>query len=198
MRKYDIVVARYNEDVEWVNEFSDSKFNLKIYNKGEDNISVDAIKLENLGRDPHTFITYIIDNYNDLPDYVVFLQGNPFDHQKNVIDVIKNHNNEDYVFLSDHVIDESIVSWYEHLVELTAVMTYPNMRRYSLSETSNVILGSETPNKCRFAAGQQYIVDKKYILNRDIDFYKNVLEHFKLDFVLPWHIERLWFNIFKF
>lgn len=198
MIKYDIVVARYNEDLAWIKELNDPKFNLKVYNKGEDNISVGHIKLENVGRDPHTFITYIIDNYENLPDYVIFLQGNPFDHQKNVIESIKNHTDQDYVFLSDHIIDESMVSWYDHLVEPNHIMEYPDMRRCSLLETSNAILGLETPNKCRFAAGQQYIVNKKYILNRDINFYKTILERFKIDFVLPWHIERLWFNIFKF
>ena len=137
-------------------------------------------------------------NYYSLPEYVVFLQGNPFDHYKNVIETIKNHDNQEYICLSDHVIDEKIDSWYEHLVEPTAIMPYPNMRRCGLRETANAILGSETPNKCTFAAGQQYIVNKKFILNRDIDFYRNILERFKIDFVLPWHVERIWFNIFKF
>jgi hypothetical protein len=77
-------------------------------------------------------------------------------------------------------------------------MPFPNMKRFRLKETANAILGSETPEKCTFAAGQQYIINKNYILNRSHDFYKVILERFKIDFVLPWHVERLWFNILKF
>ena len=198
MKKYDIVVARYNEDISWVKELTADKFNFKIYNKGENNIDFDSTPLQNFGRDAHTFITYIVENYNNLPEYIIFLQGNPIDHYSNVIQTIKMHNDEPYVCLSDHVIDEKIDSWYEHLVEPNATMPYPNMVRCGLRETANAILGSETPEKCRFAAGQQYIINKQYILNRDLDYYKNILERFKIDFVLPWHIERIWFNILKF
>jgi hypothetical protein len=198
MKKYDVVIARYNEDVSWLKELDSDKFNFKIYNKGEDNIEFESIPLENFGRDPHTFITYIIEHYDNLPEYVVFLQGDPICHHKDVIATMNNHANEPYVCLSDHVIDETIISWYEHLVEPTAIMPYPNMRRCGLRETANAILGSETPSKCTFAAGQQYIVSKNYILNRNIDFYKNLLERFKIDYVLPWHVERLWFYIWKF
>lgn len=196
MIKYDIVIARYNENINWVEELNDLKFNIKVYNKGNKNIDIDSIQLENIGRDPHTFITYIVDNYYDMPDYVVFLQGNPFDHCGNVIEKIKNHNNDDYVCLSDHIVDESIISWYDDLIEPNIILP-TSMRRYSLLETSNAILGNETPNAVKFSAGQQYIIDKKYILNRDIKFYKNILKRFEIDFLLPWHIERLWFNIFK-
>lgn len=197
MKKYDIIIARYNEDLSWVNELDSNKFNFKIYNKGDDNIEFESTPLENFGRDPHTFITYIIEQYDNLPEYVVFLQGDPICHHKNVINTINNHTNEPYVCLSDHVIDESIVSWYEHLVDTKMPNPYPEMRRCSLLETANAILGSETPIKCTFAAGQQYIIHKNYILNRSVDFYKNLLERFKIDYVLPWHVERLWFYIWK-
>jgi hypothetical protein len=198
MKKYDVIIARYNEDVSWVKELDSNKFNIKLYNKGEQNIEIESISLENFGRDGHTFINYIVENYNNLPDYVIFLQGKPFDHCKNVFEMIKNHTDEPYVCLSDHVIDENINGWYEHLVEKDSSMPFPNMKRFRLKETANAILGSETPEKCTFAAGQQYIINKNYILNRSHDFYKVIIERFKIDFVLPWHVERLWFNILKF
>jgi hypothetical protein len=198
MQKYDIVIARFNENLDWINDINRDDINIKIYNKGEDDINFKSTKLENFGRDPHTFIIYIIENYDNLPEYVVFLQGNPIAHHKDVINTINNHVNEQYICLSDHVIDEHIVSWYENLVDTKMPDPYPNMKRYSLIDTSNAILGTETPIKCTFAAGQQYIVNKKYILNRNIEFYKNLLERFKIDYVLPWHVERLWFYIWKF
>ena len=74
---YKIVVARYNEDIEWITDN-----NKIIYNKGIPlNINNEYI-LENIGRESETYLRYIIDNYDNLPDVVVFTQGNIKDHCK--------------------------------------------------------------------------------------------------------------------
>jgi hypothetical protein len=198
IKKYDVVIARYEENLGWVEFLDPDKFNIKIYNKGGENLELDYVKLRNLGRDAHTFITYIVENYNSLPEYIIFLQGDPVFHCKDVIEIIREHKEENYVCLSDHLIEESSDSWYDNLVEPNSIMINPGMRRFSLRESSSYILGPEAPNLYKFAAGQQYIVNKKYILNRDLEFYENILGQFEIDFVLPWHLERMWFNIFKF
>jgi hypothetical protein len=198
IQKYDVVVARYNENLDWLKDLDENKFSIKVYNKGEENVDLIFRKLENLGRDANTFVTYIVENYSNLPEYVIFLQGDPIAHCKDAIQIIRNHTAEDYVCLSDNLIEEGPDSWYENLVEINPDLSGPNMSRFSLKETSISILGEETPGLYKFAAGQQYIVNKKYILNRTLDFYENILERFKIDFVLPWHLERMWFTIFKF
>ena len=82
----DIVVARYNEDVRWLSSYIRSDYNIKIYNKGptkvelEENESLSIYTLPNIGRETHTYLHYIITNYHNLPDRVIFTQGNPFDH----------------------------------------------------------------------------------------------------------------------
>jgi hypothetical protein len=59
----DIVVARYNEDVSWT-----SDKNVTILDKSNGTI-------HNIGRESHTYLTYIIENYENLPDIVFFTQG---------------------------------------------------------------------------------------------------------------------------
>lgn len=76
------VVARYNEDISNFAEFND---NLMVYNKGNDDISPKINrkyikKVPNLGREAGTYCNYILDNYDNLPDYMIFTQGNPCDH----------------------------------------------------------------------------------------------------------------------
>lgn len=73
-----IVIARYNESVEWCNEFK----NVIVYNKGEKlkNIKHNVIELKNVGREGHTYYKHIYDNYENLSDYTIFLQGKPFNH----------------------------------------------------------------------------------------------------------------------
>lgn len=70
-----LVVARYNEDISWL---GDVKIPYLIYDKGD--VSPDGIKAGNIGLDPETYLSFIIENYDSLPDRVFFTQGNPFDH----------------------------------------------------------------------------------------------------------------------
>jgi hypothetical protein len=75
---YKIVVARYNEDINWLqNEIS----NCIIYNKGLDLGINNQIFLPNVGRESETYLRYVIDNYFNLPDVVIFTQGNISDHR---------------------------------------------------------------------------------------------------------------------
>lgn len=90
----DIVVAHYNEDIKWVNHLNHNnirnifvyhkKKNTKIFSKrnnlGTTNNKVINKQLPNIGRESHTYLTYCIDNYDNIPEFVYFLQGNPFAH----------------------------------------------------------------------------------------------------------------------
>jgi hypothetical protein len=76
------VVARYNEDISNFMQFKD---NLMIYNKGKDDINLNIDKkyiknVPNLGREAGTYCNFILDNYDNLPDYMIMTQGNPCDH----------------------------------------------------------------------------------------------------------------------
>jgi hypothetical protein len=49
----------------------------------------------------------------------------------------------------------------------------------------------------RFGAGQQFIISKELIHNRPLQFYQDILDWFPDNFLLPWHLERIWEYIFK-
>ena len=89
--KYHIVVSRYNENINWTKVFD----NVIIYNKGTkiENLK-NQIYLKNVGREGHTYFRYIYDNYDDLKDYTIFLQGRPFDHSPNLIQKLNTYINE--------------------------------------------------------------------------------------------------------
>ncbi|MBI9111182.1 DUF3431 domain-containing protein [Maridesulfovibrio ferrireducens] len=72
------VVARYSEDLEWV---KDLHCFATVYNKGE-TVVEGAVSLPNIGREAHTYLTHIVRNYSDLPEFTVFLQGAPFFHME--------------------------------------------------------------------------------------------------------------------
>ena len=207
--KIKIVVSRYNEDVEWTNQFN----NVIIYNKGEPTNNIDIISqtthpiknLANVGREGHTIYNYIYENYGDLDEYIIFLQGNPFDHSPNLIENIKNIEN---LVLENPVLENPVL---ENPVLENPVLESGSLKNHHnpisfqyLSETcanSNFINEINLHWKCRnihntyiqlfkteqkiteienipfhFCEGSQFIVSKTTVLKRPIEFYKNIVD----------------------
>ena len=96
-----IVVARYNEDI---SSFIPYNNNLMVYNKGVNDINP-AINqkyvkiVPNLGREAGTYCNFILDNYENLPNYMIFTQANPADH-------VAFGNNEDTFKVLDKIFHE--------------------------------------------------------------------------------------------
>ena len=71
-----IIIARYNENLEWLSKYKE--FKIIIYNKGN-NCDFDeaskVINLPNIGRESHTWLHHIVSNYDQLDDVNIFLQG---------------------------------------------------------------------------------------------------------------------------
>lgn len=78
-QKYEIVIARYNEPIDvWKPFFPITT----IYNKGPNNLNIASIPLDNVGRESHTYLYHIIDNWDNLADTTLFTQCNlSFDHK---------------------------------------------------------------------------------------------------------------------
>jgi hypothetical protein len=166
-----IVVARYNENVEWTTPFP----NVILYNKGdkfEDNYN--EIVLPNVGREGHTYYTHICDNYDTLADYTIFLQGNPFDHSPHIIENLHKIINSpglniDFGFLSERIFRSNLSGdFYHHGLPL--IDTYEKLFN-ERKENMEFIFG----------AGAQFIVSKKRILNRPKEFYTKIVEMLQTD-----------------
>lgn len=108
---HDIVISRYTENIDW------SRFlqaNVIIYNKGFDNIShllqkknLSIIKLENIGREGHTYLHHIINNYETLKNRTTFLQADPFCHSPNIMELLcESDNFEPIQSLSQYYTDK--------------------------------------------------------------------------------------------
>ena len=75
-KNIEIVVARYQENIDWLSEYYPF---VTIYNKGDSDFP-EQKKLDNVGRESHTYLTHIIDNWDNLADKTFFCQGNVSDH----------------------------------------------------------------------------------------------------------------------
>lgn len=72
-REFEIVVAKYKENLNWLIPYLR---HVTIYNKDESNLRSEWIHLPNVGRESHTYLHHIIQNYDDLADMTLFTQGN--------------------------------------------------------------------------------------------------------------------------
>lgn len=161
-----IIVARYNEDIEWTKQFQ----NVIIYNKGNQIANnYNEVLLNNVGREGHTYYKYIYDNYDNLADYTIFLQGYPFDHSPNIIcNLNKYINNKelniDFEFLSECVFHCNL-SGCNHHFNLPLIDIY-----------EKIFNERKTNMDFYFGAGAQFIVSKKNILNKPKEFYLKIVE----------------------
>lgn len=71
------IIARYNESIGWLHPILNQCL---IFNKGATLGLANETKLKNVGRESETYLRYIIENYDNLPDICVFSQGGIKDH----------------------------------------------------------------------------------------------------------------------
>jgi hypothetical protein len=74
-----IILARWVKDISWSDQYANERV---VIQKGEDT--------PNIGREPHAYIWYIINNYDKLKGVYFFLQDDPRDHCPNIHDEITN------------------------------------------------------------------------------------------------------------
>lgn len=76
-----IVVARYHEDCSWLLSLKDV-YHICVQNKGDDDVPDSFVtkKLPNIGLDQYCYLDFIVTNYDDLPDMILFTQANIVQH----------------------------------------------------------------------------------------------------------------------
>jgi len=172
------VICRYNEDLSWTKEL---KIPVIIYNKGEAlDEEYHAIDIENVGRESEAYLRFIVDNYDKLPHRIVFLQGDPNCHFRNVLEFLEKPNKNGIFFMSDFnpVCDE--IGRPHHFEELP------------LKQILRELEMDDSHDSFHFSAGAKYLVPRKYILNKSIFWWMNAYEVHKNNKTAPWAFERLW------
>ena len=94
MSKRINIIARYNENLDWVENLDGD---VLIFNKGENYIwPYEVINVENYGREAETYVNAIIHLFETKKinkyDELVFLQGNPTEHYNLLFEALKKEN----------------------------------------------------------------------------------------------------------
>ena len=183
-----VIVARYKENLDWVNKL---QHDFIIYNKGNDwPYEFKRDDVENQGREPETYLRAIIENYEKLNNYnfMAFLQGNPFDHCSDVLEIIDEYNDlEKYSFLSNtfgkcdfekiyyygntstNMIDTLLKGNYDDVPGIMKTLYLINFFGISLSSCS-----------WGYSCGAQYIVPTTMILKKSKKWWIRVYEIYRI------------------
>lgn len=194
-----MVVARYNEDVSWA-----KKYNSVIYNKGSD--LPDSIKLDNVGREAHTYLRHIITNYHDLEETIVFVQGDPFekfsDGKTIDFDSLFYIDEEGYSGDLHDLSSERWGEWASNREDFTILEwkgKISNPKGYRLKDWWETTTGEAYTRSRSVFWGANFSVKREFVLKRSLESYISIYNTLLHDHtpVEAHYCERTWFNIFS-
>lgn len=211
MKSKQIVIARYKEDISWsIGIDSD----ILIYNKGNDGLSagnsnIEIIETPNVGREAKTYLDYIISNYYDLPQKIIFTQGHPNDHVSDdfvnkFIEFLDSDKNFEYFsvgILRIEKTDQPSI-WKESGNLPHGYWT--NRHNEDSPCISGIIkrFPEAIESGWEFGAGAIFGVSKKLITKNNIEFYKDLVEYLDnsenvINPIEAHVLERMWKLIFN-
>ncbi len=186
------VLSRFKEtDNHWYYTLVNNNYSVIVYNKYSG-----ANLINNVGRESHTYIHYIIQNYSNLPDEILFSQYDPKDH---FIHASKEQRDDSVnVFLNSYLYNfigirpgqfpytaarVRKVQWVKTCNKL--------FNRFTQSDVNSLISTGSTLNGI-------FRVSKNAILKRPLSFYKKCIK--LLDYsshpIEGYFFERIWRFLF--
>ena len=189
----EIVVARYNEKLNWLNDPPFNKYPVIVYNKGvnEDFTKTKMIEkiitLPNVGREGHTFLYHIIHNYDNLANITCFFAGSIDTEQKFkkasvVLDEIENNNKKTVLACSNYKnIQQELYSF--NLDKYFSAYTDNNITNDTNLELSKIRpFGKwykhhfgDIITTC-FAINMVFSLSKDDILKKPKEYYENIIK----------------------
>lgn len=154
-------------------------------NLPKDTYQVNVMKDPSL---PLSYLKYILENYQDLPEYVLFLQANPF--QFTTLPKEK--------FLTTLREEPSILFDKTQWIQLLRAngQGFPHHPGLPIAEAfSKVFPSLKVPPVFEFSAGSQFMTTKARIQAHSKGFYEDLLKKIKAKEIDNFTIERLWFLI---
>jgi hypothetical protein len=212
----EIVVARYNENLDWVEQEPFIRHPIVVYNKTDNDNFVKShnikrtINLSNVGRESHSYFYHIIENYDNLADVTIFLPGsvdldNKYNRAKSLVNSVEktnkttiscNHEN-DYVNANyDFKIDNYLSSHKNNQsANMDSSIQISNIRPYGKWFGENFKNGEK--NEC-ISFNSILAVSRNDILKKPKSYYENLIKQVDAhnNPEIGHYIERSWFSVF--
>lgn len=178
-------ISHFNGDLSWVKYIK--KGNYIIYNKSGKKLKDNYLSkdVKNFGYNIYSYLRFIHDNYDNLPEIIVFCKDNIFKRhikEETFSRLLKNKNFSSLeevnlrnlkplinIHSSDHGYLELNNSWYKNY--------FPRKYFANFNKFYNFIFISKlNPQYIRFAPGGNYVVPKENVLLRSKNFYANLIK----------------------
>tara|TARA_B100001250_G_scaffold102821_1_gene86652 strand:+ start:4329 stop:6098 length:1770 start_codon:yes stop_codon:yes gene_type:complete len=213
-RNIACIIARYNENISWSDDIK--KYRI-IYNKGPADLDIPnetVYKLQNIGKEGDTYLKYIINNYDNLPENVMFLQGNLYDshlkdwhtNKEDVVWVINNiekisKHNIKYIGLNKTRGNNGWNS-FDNFLDPFEYYRSPQLKKNLILTKHNFPFMFKKKNKdecdvniiCNYCG--MFLASKSAILDKPKDFYTKLNILLLKDQNYGFCLERLWKHIF--
>ena len=168
------IISRYNHDMSWLEDYPDAE--VVMYDRSEIPL-FGAIVVPNIGTDISDKLSFIIDNYDKLPDVAIYTKANLFKYiSKEEFDKVKD-NKTFTPLLTQHHKTVMPIAYYEN------GMYYEVNNRWFLMEAPckyiyeyDALIGNAFRYQAYkpFAPGSNYILPKETILKYPKDFYEKL------------------------
>lgn len=216
MTDIKFIVARYKEDISWITKYIPTT-SVIVYNKfGPLGNLPYEINIPNVGRESETYLHYIIDNYDNLPEICVFTQGNVQDHPIPCGDRPDPHN-----FLIECALNAARFgysrnhttyygenagcwgkAWNVNFGIYWNKEMYKNEELIAFNEwfCKNIVTnGEEYPKTIAVFQAGLFAVSKKQILSRPKAYYEKLIDlvNWSIDPIEGHFFERSWYYIFN-
>lgn len=175
------IVSRYNNDIEWVKDYTDD---FVVFDRSEIPLDWPQVHVvPNIGSDIYDKFKYIVDNYDNLPDVAVYTKGNLFKYMpREEFDAVKDNKVFTPLLTKNHVVDGVISMYNEDGVYMEVndawiLNVFPDKASRQFAK----FLGVTGQPYFTFAPGANYILPKENILKHPKEFYQKCLEYIGWD-----------------
>lgn len=184
--------------MDWVKDYPDTEFT--IYDRSEIPIE-GSIVVPNIGTDIYDKFTYIIDNYDNLPDVAIYSKANLFKYiTKEEFDKVKDNKTFTPLLTKNHKVysdGNGPVCFYDNQGMFNEVNNfwylYPHPAKFAPLIVGFFGMKERLYNK--FAPGSNYILPKKNILKHPKEVYEKLRSYLDWD-VYPGDAQLLERNLY--
>lgn len=203
----EVVIASYLEDVSWTRNISSD---IRVFDYNKAGRTDTCLQLPNIGRESHTYLYHILENYEKFSDYIFFFQGNPFDHTGQCLNLINggpdiwNSNVQMYFDGYWGYAHNSFGTMWklEPSLQFSGECLscrkdgYPHCDNFAggilpINEVWIQIFEMDIPENLEFIPGCQFHVHKSLIYNKTLAFWEKLYMMSLTNVNFPWIFERI-------
>lgn len=171
------IISRYNHNMDWLKDYPEAE--VVIYDRSEDPLD-NSIKVPNIGTDIYDKFTYIIDNYDNLPDVAIYTKANLFKYiSKEEFDKVKDNKKFTPLLTQKHKTRIPISYYQNNMYYEINNYWYLIAHQAKYGRVIRDIFRMDRRKYNAFAPGSNYILPKENILKHSKKFYINLRNFLK-------------------